>query len=68
MELKQYIGKKILWTYTDHDKKLMGLPKDYTEIFVGETIQKEDNEFLLWDNQYRYVTLNYAKEYLIDTN
>ena len=46
----------------------MGLPEDYTEIFVGETIQKEDNEFLLWDNQYRYVTLNYAKEHLIDTN
>ena len=53
MELKEYIGKKILWTYTDHDKKLMGLPEDYTEIFVGETIRKEDNEFLLWDNQYR---------------
>lgn len=68
MELKEYIGKKILWTYTDHDKKLMGLPEDYTEIFIGETIEKEDNEFLLWDNQYRFVTLNYAKEYLIDTN
>jgi len=65
MELRKYIGKKILWTYTDHDKKLMGLPKDYTEIFVGKTIEREGNEFLLWDDQHRYVTLEYAKENLI---
>ena len=65
MEIKKYIGKKILWKYTDQDKKLMRLPEDYTEIFVGETIKEEDNEHLLWDNQHRWVTLEYAKENLI---
>jgi hypothetical protein len=65
MKLENYIGKKILWKYSDHDKRLMKLPLDYTEIFIGEAIEEEDGVLLLWDNEGRYVTLEYAKENLI---
>ena len=32
--LKEFIGKKIEFHYSDNDKKIMGLPKDYVEIFL----------------------------------
>jgi len=32
--LEEFVGKKIEFHYSDNDKKTMGLPKDYVEIFM----------------------------------
>ena len=58
--LYQFIGKKIKFHYSDDDKKIMGLPQDYVEIFIGERIVKEDGTYLLYNDQDQYVNLEYA--------
>tara|TARA_Y100000004_G_scaffold155946_1_gene180769 strand:+ start:166 stop:372 length:207 start_codon:yes stop_codon:yes gene_type:complete len=59
-ELEKFIGKKIAFHYSDYDKKIMGLPQNYVEIFIGERIVKEDGTYLLYNDQDQYVNLEYA--------
>jgi len=64
--LKEFIGKKIEFHYSDNDKKIMRLPKDYVEIFIGERIVKEDGTYLLYNDQDQYVDLDYAIKHEIN--
>ena len=59
-ELQKFIRKKIAFHYSDDDKKIFGFPKDYVETFIGEYIEKEDGEYLLWNDQCQWVDLQYA--------
>tara|TARA_R110000744_G_scaffold81915_2_gene160929 strand:+ start:17 stop:223 length:207 start_codon:yes stop_codon:yes gene_type:complete len=64
--LKEFIGKKIAFHYSDYDKKIMRLPKDYVEIFIGDRIVKEDGTYLLYNDQYQWVDLDYAIKHEIN--
>jgi len=66
--LKDYIGKEIKFNYSDKDKEIMSLPLDYFEIFIGEFIVNEDGTELLYNSNYQWVTLEYAKENIINQN
>ena len=50
--LEEFIGKKIGFHYSDNDKKTMGLPKDYVEIFIGEKVEEENNQDQWIDLEY----------------
>tara|TARA_R100001086_G_scaffold247563_1_gene182131 strand:- start:1324 stop:1530 length:207 start_codon:yes stop_codon:yes gene_type:complete len=65
-ELKDYIGKEIKFNYSDKDKEIMNLPSDYFEIFIGEFIIDEDGTELLYNSDYQWITLEYAKENIIN--
>ena len=58
--LEEFIGKKIGFHYSDNDKKTMGLPKDYVEIFIGERVEEENGEYILYNNQDQWIDLEYA--------
>ena len=66
--LKDYIGKEIKFNYSDKDKEIMSLPLDYFEIFIGEFIVDEDGTELLYNSDYQWITLEYAKENIINQN
>tara|TARA_R110001583_G_scaffold128_11_gene1324 strand:- start:7353 stop:7544 length:192 start_codon:yes stop_codon:yes gene_type:complete len=61
-ELKYYINKKIAFHYSDYDKELMNMNSNHFEVFVGTHI-KDD---LLWNNDYQWIDLKYAKKNLIN--
>jgi len=65
-ELKDYIGKEIKFNYSNKDKEIMNLPSDYFEIFIGEFIVDEDGTELLYNSDYQWITLEYAKENIIN--
>ena len=54
-EVLKFIGKKIKFHYTDERESDIFIPTHIDSDF-------EDDILLLWDNQYRYCTLEYAIE------
>ena len=65
IEVEKLIGKKIKYQYSDHDLIKMGLPKDYSEIFIATHCECYMATWLLFNNKDQYVTYEYAINNLI---